>query len=119
MTANEPQFSCPIAGTLEIIAGKWKPEILWQLKDNTMRFNQLRKAIGGVSQKMLTQQLRELQRDGMIKRTQFEQIPPRVEYTSTELANNLKPLFDSLVSWSDRHGESVNKARMKYDGMDK
>ncbi len=98
MNKNKHIFSCPIGETLEIIAGKWKPEILWHLIDHRMRFNQLQRAIGSVSQKMLTQQLRELQRDGLVERTQYEEIPPRVEYALTELADSLKPLFDSIVN---------------------
>ena len=119
MNKNKHLFSCPIGETLEIIAGKWKPEILWHLIDHRMRFNQLQRAIGSVSQKMLTQQLRELQRDGLVERTQYEEIPPRVEYALTELADSLKPLFDSIVNWSEKHQEVIYKARSKYDSMNK
>lgn len=115
MTKNEDVFSCPTTATLEIIAGRWKPDILWHLQDGAVRFNELRRKIGGVSQKMLTQQLRELQRDGMVARTQYEEIPPRVEYTLTELAGSLGPLLGSIANWSDDNGAAVHKARQKYD----
>lgn len=115
MAKHQHTSSCPIGNTLGIIAGRWKPEILWHLKDEMMRFNQLQRAIGGVSQKMLTQQLRELQRDGLIVRVQYEEIPPRVEYSLTKLAGSLKPLFASIVNWSVEHELDVNKARLKYD----
>jgi DNA-binding HxlR family transcriptional regulator len=115
MAKHQHNFSCPIGNTLGIIAGRWKPEILWHLKTDVMRFNQLQRAIGGVSQKMLTQQLRELQRDGLVVRTQYEEIPPRVEYALTELADSLKPLFESIVNWSDKHEDAIHKARVKYD----
>lgn len=115
MAKHQHNFSCPIGNTLGIIAGRWKPEILWHLKTDVMRFNQLQRAIGGVSQKMLTQQLRELQRDGLVVRTQYEEIPPRVEYALTELADSLKPLFESIVNWSDEHEDAIHKARLKYD----
>lgn len=115
MNNNTHQFSCPIGTTLDIIAGKWKPEILWYLTDKTMRFNQLQRAIGNVSQKMLTQQLRELQRDGLVLRKQYEEIPPKVEYSSTELANTLKPLFGHLTEWGADHLLEINKSRNQYD----
>lgn len=82
-----------------------------------MRFNQLQRAIGGVSQKMLTQQLRELQRDGLVNRIQYEEIPPRVEYSLTDLANSLNPLFDSIVHWNNAHAEKIYNARLKYDQL--
>ncbi len=119
MAKHQHNFSCPIGNTLGIIAGRWKPEILWNLKDEKMRFNQLQRAIGGVSQKMLTQQLRELQRDGLVVRTQYEEIPPRVEYRLTELADSLKPLFESIVNWSDEHADEIYKARLAYDQINK
>ena len=118
MAKHQHNFSCPIGDTLGIIAGRWKPEILWHLKDEVMRFNQLKRAIGNVSQKMLTQQLRELQRDGLVIRTQYEEIPPRVEYCLTELANSLKPLFDSIVDWNNEHAAEIHKARLEYDQKD-
>jgi len=119
MAKIKHSFSCPIGETLGMIAGRWKPEILWHLKGETMRFNQLQRAIGGVSQKMLTQQLRELQRDGLVIRTQYEEIPPRVEYNLTELADSLKPLFDSIVNWSHKHTDAIHEARFKYDQRNK
>ena len=108
-------FSCPIGGALSVFAGRWKPEILWHLKDGCMRFNQLRKAIAEVSQKMLTQQLRELERDGLVKRTQYPEIPPRVEYEYTELAKTLIPIFDILITWSDKNGPEVIKSQQRYE----
>ena len=80
-----------------------------------MRFNHLQRKIGKVSQKMLSQQLRELQRDGMVTRTQYEEIPPRVEYSLTEFSKTLQPLFKMMVDWSTAHGPEVIKTRAKYD----
>jgi DNA-binding HxlR family transcriptional regulator len=117
MEKNDHIFSCPIGETLAMIGGKWKPEILWYLADQAMRFNQLQRAIGGVSQKMLTQQLRELQRDGLVQRRQYEEIPLRVEYAQTELVDSLKPLFDSIVKWGKQHRKDIYKARLNYDSM--
>ncbi|WP_069471956.1 winged helix-turn-helix transcriptional regulator [Candidatus Marithrix sp. Canyon 246] len=117
MTKKKHQFACPIRGTLNVFAGRWKSEILWHLKDGCMRFNQLQRSIGNVSQKMLTQQLRELERDGLVKRTQYPEIPPRVEYEYTDLANSLAPIFETLVEWSDKNYGAVSKARQKYDNL--
>ncbi len=119
MTKKMHSFSCPIGGALNVFAGRWKPEILWHLKKGHLRFNQLQRSIGEVSQKMLTQQLRELARDGLVKRTQFQEIPPRVEYESTELAKSLEPLFDALVKWNDTHESDVIEAQQKYDQQQK
>ncbi len=119
MTRNKDLSSCPIGGALDVFAGRWKPEILWYLKGDRMRFNQLQRAIGTVSQKMLTQQLRDLERDGLVKRTQYPEIPPRVEYECTDLANSLASIFDALVIWGDVHGAEVAKAQRRYDKRQK
>ncbi|MCF6274539.1 MAG: helix-turn-helix transcriptional regulator [Robiginitomaculum sp.] len=115
MAKNKHLSSCPIGGALDVFTGRWKPEILWHLKDKCVRFNQLQRAIGKVSQKMLTQQLRELERDGLVKRTQYPEIPPRVEYECTDLANSLADIFGALVIWGDDHDAEITKARRKYD----
>ncbi|MEK7992064.1 MAG: helix-turn-helix domain-containing protein [Thiotrichaceae bacterium] len=115
MAIKKHVFSCPIGGALNVFAGRWKPEILWHLKDERMRFNQLQRSIGEISQKMLTQQLRELERDGLVKRTQYPEIPPRVEYECTDLARSLKPVFEKLVQWSETHKEAVIQAQQIYD----
>ncbi len=112
---KEYNFSCPIGGTLGVIAGRWKPEIIWNLQGGAKRFNELKRSIGSVSQKMLTQQLRELVRDGLVIRTQYAEIPPRVEYERTELANSLEPVFKALTGWSDQHATSIAKSRVDYD----
>lgn len=115
MKKNQHTFTCPIGGALNVFAGRWKPEILWHLGKEKMRFNQLQRAIGSVSQKMLTQQLRELERDGLIIRTQYQQIPPRVDYECSDLAKSLVPLFSKLEQWSQTHANDVNKAQQAYD----
>ena len=109
---------CPIKDTLDVFAGKWKPEILWHLKDERMRFNQLHRAIGEISQRMLSQQLRELQRDGMVQRIQYESLRPHVEYEVTDLFRTLIPIFDALEQWSKDNGASVYAARDKYQKND-
>ena len=89
---------------LKVLAGKWKGEILWQLVQRKHRFGELRQSIPGVTQHMLTTQLRDLEADGLVKRTVFPEVPPRVEYEITPSARALKPVFDELFRWSQEHG---------------
>lgn len=88
-----------IRRAMQSIGGKWKLEILWLLHQRTHRFNELRRAIPGVTQHMLTQQLRELEADGLVHRTIFAEVPPRVEYTIAEPALRLRPVFEALFAW--------------------
>jgi DNA-binding HxlR family transcriptional regulator len=95
---------------LRTITGKWKGEILWHLAQRTHRFGELRRAIPGVTQHMLTAQLRELEADGLVKRTAYSEIPPRVEYEVTAAARALRPVFEALFVWSRQHGKSARTA---------
>jgi DNA-binding HxlR family transcriptional regulator len=90
---------------LRVLSGKWKGEILWQLVEGKQRFGQLRRAIPDVTQHMLTTQLRDLENEGLVKRTVFAEVPPRVEYEMTPAAEALKPVFDELFRWADTHGK--------------
>lgn len=99
---NEKQaqeYICPVEVTLEIIGGKWKAVILWHLTKKTLRFSQLQRRLTGVTQKMLTQQLRELERDGMIHREVFPEVPPRVEYSLTDQGRSLEPVLARMCAW--------------------
>ncbi|MDB5502258.1 MAG: MarR family transcriptional regulator [Tardiphaga sp.] len=105
--------SAPLAGcpetlkfrrALGVLAGKWKGEILWELVQSKRRFGELRRSIPGVTQHMLTIQLRDLEANGLVKRTIFAEVPPRVEYEITPAAKALKPVFDELLKWSQEHG---------------
>jgi DNA-binding HxlR family transcriptional regulator len=91
---------------LGILTGKWKGEILWQLAQGKERFGALRRLIPGVSQHMLTAQLRELEADGLVKRTVYPEVPPRVEYEITEAARALRPVFEELFKWSEQYGRN-------------
>ena len=88
---------------LRVLSGKWKGEILWQLVDGKQRFGQLRRAIPDVTQHMLTTQLRDLESEGLVKRTVFPEVPPRVEYDMTPAARALRPVFDELFRWANAH----------------
>lgn len=93
---------CPVTATLEIIGGKWKPFIVYHLTFGTRRFGELAARIPGISRKVLTEQLKELEADGLVIRTQYKEIPPRVEYSLTELGNSLSSVFDEMASWGTK-----------------
>lgn len=101
---------------LNRIGDKWTVMVVGILSRNgVMRFNELKRTINGVSQRMLTLTLRNLERDGLVTRTIYPEIPPRVEYGLTELGRTLKKPIDSLWAWSEVHGEAVGEARATYD----
>jgi DNA-binding HxlR family transcriptional regulator len=100
---------------LNRIGDKWSVMVVGHLTKKTMRFNELRHAIGGISQRMLTLTLRNLERDGLVIRTVFPEIPPRVEYQLTELGRTLTDPLDTLWNWAARHGGDVRVARETYD----
>ncbi len=88
-----------IRRSLAIFGGKWKLEILWLLNKRMYRFNELRRAVPGVTQHMLTMQLRELENDGLVRRTIYAEIPPRVEYEITKEATRLRPVFEAIIEF--------------------
>jgi DNA-binding HxlR family transcriptional regulator len=90
---------CPAERTLDVIGGRWKVPILWHLLQGTLRFSELRRALPGVTQKMLTQQLRELERAGVVRRRVYPQVPPKVEYSLTDRGQTLKPVVDAMCKW--------------------
>ena len=90
---------CPVETTLMLIGDKWKVLILWNLMNGTMRFGVLKKSIGTVSQKVLTAQLRDMEKKGLLTRKVYAEVPPRVEYTLTETGYSLKPILDSMWAW--------------------
>lgn len=96
--SSEP-YRCPVEITLSVIGGKWKAVILWHLSHKTLRFSQLRRRLPGITQKMLTQQLRELERDGLLHREVFAEVPPRVEYSLTGLGRTLRPMLSLMCEW--------------------
>jgi len=100
---NGKSYHCPVEASLDVIGGKWKPLILWELGDNVMRFNELQKALPGVNTKMLTKQLRELEESGVIRRTVYPEVPPRVEYAITDFGRTLIPILEALCTWGTRY----------------
>ncbi len=96
-------INCPMEATLDLIGGKWKGVILFRLSEKTYRFNQLGRIICKITARTLTKQLRELERDGLIKRTVYAQVPPKVEYNLTEKGESLKPVLIALKQWGKAH----------------
>ena len=90
---------CPVTYTINLIGGKWKPIIIGILMTGTKRFSELRKEIDLITEKMLTQQLRELEKDGIVDRRIYAEVPPKVEYKLTRLGYSLKPILDSMLQW--------------------
>jgi DNA-binding HxlR family transcriptional regulator len=95
--------NCPVKLTASIIGGKWKPSLLFHLEGRTRRFCELQRLIPGLTKKMLTQHLRELERDGIVHREVFAEVPPRVEYSLTRHGESLKPILKLMSAWGNRH----------------
>lgn len=93
--------ACPVEITLSLMADKWKFLIIRDLLTGTKRFGELQKSIGGVSQKVLTNNLRQMEKSGLINRKVYAEVPPKVEYSLTDLGRSLKPILDSMVNWGE------------------
>jgi DNA-binding HxlR family transcriptional regulator len=106
---------CPTRIVLDRIADKWTVLIVGALEEKTKRFGELRREIGGVSQKMLTQTLRGLERDGVVARRIYASVPPKVEYSLTELGQTLVHILEAIREWSEKNIEAVLQARGNYD----
>jgi len=95
--------NCPVTATMEVIGGKWKILILYLIGNDINRFGKLNMMLGDISKQMLTTQLRELERDGIISRVIYPEIPPRVEYFLTEKGKELRPVFEALKTWGNKY----------------
>ena len=104
---TKKNVSCPVETTLAVIGGRWKVLILQQLLDGVKRFNELHRVLAGITHKTLTQQLREMEADGIVNRKVYPQIPPKVEYSLTILGKTLKPILMAMHEWSERHGGAL------------
>jgi DNA-binding HxlR family transcriptional regulator len=100
--APQHWVACPVEATLDVVGGRWKGVILYHLMERTMRFNALRRELPNVTQRMLTLQLRELERDGLVRRTVYAEVPPKVEYDLTEEGRSLEPLIRAMREWGER-----------------
>lgn len=97
------EVACPMTATLAYIGGRWKCVILYYLTGGTRRFGEIAARIPAVSRKVLTQQLKEMEKHGLIERRQYKEIPPRVEYALTELGHSLAPVFNAISAWGKTH----------------
>lgn len=95
-------YQCAFEYTLELISGKWRGLILWHLRNETKRYSELKKELGNITQKMLTQTLRTLEHDKLITRKVYPVVPPKVEYTITQRGKELIPIFQELITWGSR-----------------
>ena len=101
--------SCPVETTLMLIGNKWKVLILRDLMEGTRRFGELKHSIGSVSQKVLTQQLRAMEADGLVHREVFAEVPPRVEYSLTDLGYSLRPILDAMMAWGEDYKKQAEE----------
>jgi DNA-binding HxlR family transcriptional regulator len=107
MLKKEELPECPVATTVSLIGSKWKLLIIRNLLQRPWRFNELKKSLDGISQKVLTDSLRSMEDDGLIIRTVYPEVPPRVEYSLSDLGESLKPVFDFMVEWGTHYKETM------------
>ncbi|WP_329136815.1 helix-turn-helix transcriptional regulator [Streptomyces sp. NBC_01476] len=116
--AVTPQQACPIGPVTDIVFSRWTTPILWALHTfGRQRFVELERRIGTITPKVLTQRLRQMERDGLVVRTYYPEVPPRVEYEISELGGSLAPLFAVLANWSQANLSRVEEARRSYDAI--
>lgn len=105
--------ACPVETTLTLISDKWKVLIIRDLLTGTKRFGELKRSVGNVSQKVLTSQLRQMEESGLVNRKVYAEVPPRVEYSLTELGLSLKPIISSMEKWGNNYKKIVNEENHK------
>ena len=103
MLTKEEMPACPVATTVRLIGSKWKLLIIRNLLQRPWRFNELKKNLEGISQKVLTDSLRSMEADGIVTRTVYPEVPPRVEYSLTDLGRSLKPVLDAMRTWGEEY----------------
>ncbi|GAA0232413.1 helix-turn-helix domain-containing protein [Cryptosporangium japonicum] len=113
---DDPELACPIAPAVDLVFSRWTTPILWALHTyGRQRFVQLERRLSSITPKVLTQRLRQLERDGLVTRTYHPEVPPRVEYEITPLGQSLAPLFAGLADWADENLPKVHEARAVFD----
>lgn len=108
---RRPAYGCGIEAALDVVGGKWKPIVLWRLSPGPRRFGELRRLVTGISEKMLIQQLREMEADGIVARKDYQEIPPRVEYSLTQLGVSLSEALRPLCDWGREHMGRIEEAK--------
>jgi DNA-binding HxlR family transcriptional regulator len=109
ITSRKKEFNCPVEATLAVIGGRWKSLILWNLCNDTLRFSELKKRMPTITQRMLTNQLRELEQDGVIARKAYAEVPVRVEYSLTARGKSLRPILEALCAWGQKRTKVIPK----------
>ncbi|MCA0150687.1 helix-turn-helix transcriptional regulator [Rossellomorea vietnamensis] len=122
MKQLNPEYQCAIDLVIDVIGGKWKVLILWNLNEGVKRFNELKRSLPNITQKMLTQQLRELEEHGLVERTVYQEVPPKVEYSTTEMGKKLQATLFEMCKWGDEYAEQkgigMNRCWTTYDFME-
>ncbi|OXS61453.1 HxlR family transcriptional regulator [Bacillus sp. V-88] len=122
MKQLNPEYQCAIDLVIDVIGGKWKVLILWNLNEGVKRFNELKRSLPNITQKMLTQQLRELEEHGLVRRTVYQEVPPKVEYSTTEMGKKLQGTLFEMCKWGDEYAEQkgigMNRCWTTYDFME-
>ncbi len=115
ITFHEKTYRCPVELTINLLGGKWKAVLLWELSGRTLRFNELTRLFPDATRKMLTQQLRQMERDGLILRNEYLQIPPKVEYSLTDFGRSFMPVLLSMNQWGEAYLAKMAKAGIGKD----
>lgn len=108
---RRPIHGCGLEAALAVVGGKWKPIVLWRLAGGSRRFGELRRLVEGISEKMLIQQLREMEEDGIVSRRDFREVPPRVEYALTEFGVSLAEALRPLCEWGGEHMARIERTK--------
>jgi DNA-binding HxlR family transcriptional regulator len=108
---RNPQMRCGLDVTMEVVGGKWKSLLLWELQHGPRRFSSLRRSMESISEKVLAQHLREMEADGIVHRCQYNEVPPRVEYSLTQLGESLNAALEPLCSWGERNAQMIAERR--------
>ena len=103
------EYACSFSFALDMVSGKWKGLILWYLRDETLRYGEIRKKLDGITQKMLTQTLRDLEKHQLVTRKVYPVVPPKVEYTITSYGKGLIPIFEQMLEWGNEVGAEVGE----------
>jgi len=112
---NVKAYNCPVEAAIDVIGGRWKPLILWWLHQRTYRFAELRRLIPGITEKVLTQQLRELEADGIVGRRVCATVPPKVEYSLTEYGSSLNRALTAICEWGQLHMQRIGAVEKSPD----
>jgi DNA-binding HxlR family transcriptional regulator len=116
---NVIEEACPLAEVIDHVAGKWSIGVLVAAAAGPVRFTELERAIHGISRRMLTLTLRKLERDGLLHRCVYPTVPPKVEYTLTDMAKELHETLHRLTDWAERHRADITMARARYDATER